>query len=60
MIIAEIIRYSQPAIYRILHKFCNIRKKPDVFIRVRDPEPDESPEFKYFKMMMEKPRGVKL
>jgi len=60
VIIAEIIRYAQPVIYHRLYKFCNIRKKPDVFIRVYDPEPDESPEFKYFKMMMEKPRGVKL
>ena len=57
MTVGEIIEYTQAAIY---HELCRMRMG-DVAIRIYEPEyfpEDDYPDYKYYKDMMERPRGV--
>ena len=55
MIIAEIIKWYQPEIYELLDKIYLL----DTTIKI-EIEEDESPEFFYYKRIMEERRGVAL
>jgi len=58
VIIAEIVRYTQPVIYEVLLTMFSV--KTVIGVGYIPPEKDELPEFREMKYLMEERRGVAL